>query len=112
MNLIPSAPPVPLGGSTPGIAAPVDAAARVAPDPTLSPNPAVSPDPAVPSEAGGESFSLRFDIDTQRFILEARDPVTGMVTFQTPPKDLLKQIKAAANATAADPRGRHIDSRA
>ena len=63
---------------------------------------------AAPANAPGIGFTLTFDTDTQRLILEARDPVTGFVIYQMPPKYVLKQLAAAASA--ASTRGAKVDS--
>lgn len=53
-------------------------------------------------------FTLAFDPDTQRLILEARDPNSGIVIYQIPPKSAIKQLSSSANA--ASPRGATVDS--
>jgi len=70
--------------------------------------PSVAEAPPAPAPTGAVGFTLAFDADTQRLILEARDPVSGVVIYQIPPKSALKQLSSAASAAPA--RGVAVDS--
>jgi hypothetical protein len=54
-------------------------------------------------------FALHYDADMQRLILEVREPVTGYVIYQMPPKYVVKQFSASGSA-AAPSRGARVDS--
>ena len=43
-------------------------------------------------------FTLRFDGDSQRLILEAREPVSGYLIVQIPPTYVVKQFSATVRA--------------
>jgi hypothetical protein len=84
---------------------------RQAPQPTPSPAaPAGAPaaaaaaTPAAPP-ASAVGFTLTFDPDTQRMILEARDAATGFVIDQMPPRYVVKQFSTQAAAS----RGTSVD---
>jgi hypothetical protein len=112
MSALSSVPPYPLSTSSLGVAAPTDSAAPVehaAAVPPVTPTPSEGA-AAEDKEPGG--FSIRFDADMHRLVLQLRDPRTGLVTFQMPPKEAARQMVATANATAADPRGRTVDGSA
>ncbi|HTS92982.1 MAG TPA: hypothetical protein VMG55_13320 [Stellaceae bacterium] len=77
---------------------------------------------ALPADDGGERsaypetaqspafpLSLQFDPETHRVMIESRDPVTGFVVFQVPPKTA---IRAIAGASVAFARGKRVDSEA
>ena len=64
--------------------------------------------PKAPPPASPVGFTLHFDPDTQRFVLEARDPNSGVVLYQIPPQYAVKQLSASASATP--PRGGTVDS--
>jgi hypothetical protein len=79
-----------------------------------TPGPAIAPAPDVPqSQASPVSsplgFSLHYDADMQRLILEVREPVTGYVIYQMPPKYVIKQFSATSSTTAPR-RGTRINS--
>ena len=85
--------------------------------PTAAAGPATAtPVPATPAAAGEQAggvelsapfgFQLQIDPETQRIILEARDPVTGFVMFQSPPKTAFSSVGAAAARVA---RGKTVD---
>ena len=100
-----SAVPVPAVGhqtreaaATPG---PAPAGAQVADAPKVS----------APSPSGAMGFTLHFDADMQRLILEVREPSDGFVIFQMPAKYVIKQF-AAGNGAASSPRGARINSAA
>lgn len=61
-----------------------------------------------PPTAPAVGFTLAFDPDTQRLILEARDPNSGIVIYQIPPKSAIKQL--STSASAAPQRGATVDS--
>ena len=50
--------------------------------------------------------SLQFDQDTHRFIIEARDRVSGFVVFQIPFKAAVNSVAGTSSGTA---RGNRID---
>jgi hypothetical protein len=54
-------------------------------------------------------FALHYDADMQRLILEVREPVTGYVIYQMPPKYVVRQFSASSTA-AASSRGARVDS--
>lgn len=54
-------------------------------------------------------FSLQFDPDTHRLMIESRDPVTGFIVFQVPPKTAIRAIEASGGAIA---RGERVDREA
>ena len=54
-------------------------------------------------------FTLRYDNDLQRLILEARDPVSGYVIVQIPPKYVLRQFSATGRAHLAAERGTGVN---
>ena len=95
--------PTPAPESAPRAAAPVTqpvpAAAAAAPVATADSG------PKPPSTPPG--FSLHFDSDTQRMILEARDLITGYVIYQMPAKYVIKQLSTSAQPAA--PRGTAIN---
>jgi hypothetical protein len=61
------------------------------------------------SAASGVGFTLNFDPDTQRMILEARDPSTGFVINSMPPKYVIKQFSSQGGGSSAAPRGTRLD---
>jgi hypothetical protein len=63
--------------------------------------------PAAPASPIG--FTLHYDSDLQRLILEARDPVSGYVIVQIPPKYVLKQFSATDRAHLGAPRGTGVN---
>jgi hypothetical protein len=112
MSALSSVPPYPLSTPSLGVAAPADS---VAPAEHAAAVPPVTPAPsggaaAEDKDPGG--FSIRFDADMHRLVLQLRDPRTGLVTFQNPPKQVARQIEATANAIAAEPRGQTLDGSA
>lgn len=82
-------------------ASPVASAPKQAPEASSSPVP-------VPAAIG---FSLHFDPDTGRMLLEAREPGSGQVIYQMPSKYAIEH--ASANFSAAAPtRGAKVDGAA
>ena len=73
--------------------------------PTVSEPKASAPQQAAPPIG----FSLHFDRDTQRMILEVRDPVSGYVIYQMPPKYVVKQFSASVRASFETARGGGVD---
>ena len=69
--------------------------------------PSAAAAPQAPASTGAIGFTLAFDADTQRLILEARDPVSGVVIYQIPPKSALRQLSSPASAAPA--RGVAVD---
>lgn len=76
----------------------------------------VAPAPAAPAPhvhlGSIAPYALHFDADMQRFILEARDPVTGLVIFQMPPKSAFRELEASAAARAPAQRGGSLNKSA
>jgi hypothetical protein len=79
-----------------------------------SPRPAsAAPAPAPPVHLGSSvPYTLHFDTEIQRFILEARDPVSGIVIFQMPPKSAFREMEATAGEAAGMRRGGSLDKSA
>jgi hypothetical protein len=95
--------PTPAPESAPRATAPT-----AAPDPTAAAAaPSATADSAAKAAAAPLGFALHFDSDTQRMILEARDPVTGYVIYQMPAKYVIKQLSTSAQP--ATPRGTAIN---
>jgi hypothetical protein len=63
------------------------------------------------SLAGAIGFSLQYDPETRRMFLEAREPVSGFVIFQMPPKYVIKQFSASIGRIEPA-RGAKVDSAA
>jgi hypothetical protein len=82
-----------------------------APAASPSPHPApVAPAPAPPVHIGSRvPYTLHFDTEMQRFILEARDPVSGIVIFQMPPKSAFREMEATVGEAAGMRRGGSFD---
>jgi hypothetical protein len=83
---------------------------------TLGPEPASAPVADVPkvsapSASGAMGFTLHFDADMQRLLLEVREPSDGFVIFQMPAKYVIKQF-SAGNSAASSPRGARVNSAA
>jgi len=76
--------------------------------PAAAPVPDV-PKPPAPPTASPIGFALHFDNDMQRLILEVREPVTGYVIYQMPPKYVVKQFLASSSGSAPA-RGAQVDS--
>jgi hypothetical protein len=105
------------GASTIGPSVPAPTAGHQAHDAVAVPAaaPATAPTPDVPAPAPSTTlssmgFALHYDADTQRLILEVREPVTGYVIYQMPPKYVIKQFSTSASAVAAPARGARVDS--
>jgi hypothetical protein len=77
-------------------------------DPTRASAPEV-PKPQASSTSSPIGFALHYDAETQRLILEVREPVTGYVICQMPPKYVIKQFSTSASA-AAPLRGVQVNS--
>jgi hypothetical protein len=54
-------------------------------------------------------FTLHFDGDSQRLILEAREPASGYVIVQIPPKYVVKQFSAAVRSNLEPSRGKGVN---
>lgn len=85
--------------------APAPAAAPVST--AAAPAPVATSDSAAKPAASPLGFSLHLDSDTHRMILEVRDPITGYVIYQMPPKYVIKQLSASAHLDM--PRGTAIN---
>ena len=73
--------------------------------------PALTAAPVAPAASSGAiGFTLTFDADTQRMILEARDAATGFVIAQIPPKYVVKQFSAPVSTRVGASRGTRIDN--
>jgi hypothetical protein len=64
--------------------------------------------PAQPAAPIG--FTYSYDQSIHRMVIEARDPVSGFVVFQSPPNYVMKQFSATTGATSAPMRGSSIDN--
>lgn len=91
--------------------------------PTPTPTPAIAKDDAPRQAVSADAakaaaqprpapFALtqHYDQDTRRLILEARDPVSGFVIYQMPPKYVIKQFSASVSTSVAPARGARVDS--
>jgi hypothetical protein len=85
-----------------------EAAAVLAPEPASTAVEDV-PKASAPSTPGAIGFTLHFDADMQRMILEVREPSTGFVIYQMPPKYVIKQFSASGGG-APSTRGARINS--
>lgn len=101
-----------LGGSAP------ERLQQPLPRPSTQASPASEPVPAVRTdEARAEptpapspiGFTLHYDGDLQRIILEAREPDSGYVIVQIPPKYVVKQFSATVRAHVEPTRGQGIN---
>ena len=100
----------PIAPSTPPAPASRDAAPRAPlPAPAVAPPSVASADGAVQAAVDAPSafpLSLQFDAETHRLMIESRDPVSGFIVFQVPPKTA---IRAIANSNVSAPRGERVD---
>jgi hypothetical protein len=104
--VLPAVPAAAKGQQTHEASAP----ARPAPaSPDAAAHPQAPESPVAPASSAPIGFKLRYDQDTQRLILEARDPVSGFVIYQIPPKYVVKQFTAKVG-TIAPARGKQVDS--
>jgi hypothetical protein len=100
----PAVSPVQSNGQARSRTSPPDAAPT---HPVAAATPEV-PAPPAPSAIG---FSLDYDPGSGRMILEAREPVSGFVIYQMPPKYVIKQFTASV-APVEPARGAKVDSAA
>jgi hypothetical protein len=91
-------------GTTPSAAPPADQAQPVS---TAAPE-VPTPPPPTPTAIG---FSLDFDPSTGRMFLEAREPVSGFIIYQMPPKYVIKQFTATVGSIEPA-RGAQVNSAA
>ncbi len=73
-----------------------------------------APAPASAQEhpvAESSSFALtsRFDFDLHQIVIEARDPASGFVIFQAPPKYVVKQFGGSGEVASLARRGRRLN---
>ncbi|HEV2549857.1 MAG TPA: hypothetical protein VGU20_21275 [Stellaceae bacterium] len=54
-------------------------------------------------------FTLHFDGDSQRLILEAREPASGYLIVQIPPKYVVKQFSATVRSNLEPSRGKGLN---
>jgi hypothetical protein len=54
-------------------------------------------------------FTLHFDGDSQRLILEAREPASGYLIVQIPPKYVVKQFSATLRSHVEPRRGQGLN---
>jgi hypothetical protein len=99
----PSPPATPSPPQTASTAAARDAAPTPGPQKTAS---------ATAAAAAGIPYQLHFDAETQRYILEARDPHTGAIVATLPPQSVLQQIQLTAEASGDSPLGQSVDQSA
>ena len=66
--------------------------------------------PKAPPRPAPFALTQHYDQDTRRLILEARDPVSGFVIYQMPPKYVIKQFSASVSTGFAPARGARVDS--
>jgi len=71
---------------------------------------AVSSTPPKPQSTPVFGLSLQFDPDTHRIIIEARNPLSGVVVFQVPSKSALQALTDGAKTPK--PRGKSVNSEA
>lgn len=85
-----------------------------APSTASSASPSSTDGGAAPStgDTSGIPYQLHYDVETQRFILEARDPKTGAIIISLPPQTALQQIQSSAAVTADSPLGHRVDKNA
>lgn len=69
---------------------------------------AATPAPKTPSPAATIGFTLHFDPDMARLVLQAREPGSGFVIYQIPQKYAVKLL--SASAPNAPTRGKSVDS--
>jgi hypothetical protein len=90
---------------------------ETAPAPSAPARPEVAPKPALPAvppaatltpPAPSFPVSLRFDQQTQRFFIEAKD-TSGLVVFQLPFKSA---VASPGGASSAQTRGQRVNSKA
>jgi hypothetical protein len=55
-------------------------------------------------------FTYTYDQSLHRMELEARDPVSGFIVYQMPPKYVIKQFSASVDAAIAPARGASVDN--
>jgi hypothetical protein len=109
--------------SLPPVATPEPAATTAIAKQPSPPSP--SPQPSPPQQQGtstgaaptdtstpGIPYQLHYDAETQRFIIEARDPKTGAIIIALPPQTALQHIQASAAVTDASPLGKRVDENA
>jgi len=85
---------------------------RPQPAPANAPVTSASTDSAKAEPAPTPSpigFTLRFDGDSQRLILEAREPASGFVIVQIPPKYVVKQFSTTVRANLEPSRGKGLN---
>jgi hypothetical protein len=86
-----------------------DAVAALPPDPASAQVPDAPKAPASPAPSA-IGFTLHFDADMQRLILEVREPTDGFVIFQMPAKYVIKQFFASSGNAAPSARGARVNS--
>ena len=72
----------------------------------VAPAPEAKPHETAPPPFG---FTLHYDDDLHRLILESRDPITGFVIYQMPPKYVVKQFTATVAPSIGENRGTSVD---
>lgn len=67
-----------------------------------------------PQSVAGDSsvfrLSVHYDASAHRVILEARDPLSGVVVYQQPPQSAFKQLLASVSPLALSGRGGLVDA--
>ena len=101
--------PLPTGSATPSQNRALAAPAEQGQQKTTVAAPAAA-SPAQQVHSGSIApYSLRFDTDMQCFVLEARDPVSGLVIFQMPRETAYREMEALTGGGAAAHRGSSVD---
>ncbi len=98
----------------------VIAARDVTPKPTSAPTPTPPPSadagatssdvPAKPQSTPVFALSVQFDVDTNRLIIEARNPLSGDIVFQVPSKSALQALTQPIKSAGS--RGKSVNSEA
>lgn len=79
--------------------------------PAAQPATAATPEVSAPPAPTAIGFSLVYDPGTARMLLEAREPDSGFIIYQMPPKYVIKQF--SASVAPIDPaRGAKVESAA
>jgi hypothetical protein len=86
------------------------APASTASPPSAAPSAGATKLQPTPSDSSVFRLSVHYDASAHRIILEARDPVSGVVVYQQPPQSAFKQLLASVSPLALSPRGGTVDA--